>query len=94
MHVLIDGHEVGAPSQESGDDGNAIHVANVSLSAGAHSYELLRGQSNLLPDQNGSTAIDGLVLQPAGAIEAPIRKIEPRQWRSLCGQPLDWIEIG
>jgi hypothetical protein len=94
MHVLIDGRAVGAVSQESGDDGNVIHVADLSLSAGEHGYELVRGGGDLRPDDNGGAVIDGFVLQPMGMTDPPVRTIAASRWRSLCERPLDWIETG
>lgn len=94
LHVRIDGHAVGAVSQESGDDGTTIHVTNLTLDAGRHTYELVRGGGNLLPDDNGSTTIDGVVLQPTSARAARVLNVAPSGWRALCDQPLDWIEIG
>jgi hypothetical protein len=95
MHVLVDGHQVGAPSAESGDDGNVIDVARVRLSAGSHSIELLRYGGDLRPDDAGSTLIDGIVLESvgAGAESETVQSIAPSAWRSLCGQPLDWLEL-
>jgi hypothetical protein len=94
LQVRIDGRTVGSVEQESGDDGAVMHVTDLTLSAGRHSYEVIRGGGNLLPDDNGSSSIDGVVLQPIGASAPPVRKIATDEWRSLCGQPLDWIEIG
>ncbi len=93
MAVSIDGHEIGAPSQQSGGDGTAIRVATVQLAAGRHLYRLARGGGDLRPDDALSTGIDGFVLEPAGADESPVETVAPSAWRTLCGRPLDWIEL-
>lgn len=93
LKVLIDGRLVGAPSEQSGDDGSMIYVGRVTLRAGRHSFELLRGGGDLRPDDAGSSVIDGLVLEPAGAENESVKTIAPSRWRSLCGRPLDWVEI-
>ena len=93
LRVYIDGHLVGAPARQSGDDGTAIYVATLHLSAGPHTVTLLRGGGDLEPDDNGSTLIDGVVFEPSGASDAPVQQLAPSEWRTLCGRSLDWIEI-
>jgi hypothetical protein len=94
LKVSVDHHLVGAPSVQSGDDGTVIHVGDLYLDAGHHSFQLLRGGPSLGPDQDGSTAIDGVVLEPLGASaeSEQVRSIAPSAWHSLCGQTLDWVE--
>jgi len=93
LHVSIDGRQIGAPSQQTGGDGNVIEVASVSLSAGRHRFRLARGGGDLRPDDAQSTGIDGLVLEPQGAAAGRIGSIRPDAWRTLCGRPLDWLEV-
>lgn len=93
MDILIDGRTVGVAARESGDDGNVMHIADISLKRGKHTYELVRGGGDLSPDDNGSSVIDGVVFQAVSAARAPVRTIGPGRWRSLCGRPLDWIEV-
>lgn len=94
LRVYVDGHLVGAPTQQSGDDGTTIHVGTLHLSAGRHQVALVRGGGDLSPDDIGSTVIDGIVFEPEGAALPPVRSIAPADWRSLCGRYLDWIEVG
>jgi len=93
LEVEIDGRLIGAPSAQSGDDQTAIYVGAVTLGPGGHSLTLLRGGGDLRPDDAGSTAIDGAVLQPAGAERAGVQTVAPSAWRSLCGRSIDWLEI-
>nr|MBA3809935.1 hypothetical protein [Solirubrobacterales bacterium] len=93
LKLLVDGRLLGSPAAQSGDDGTTIHVARVSLSAGHHSVALLRGGGDLRPDDAGSTVLDGIVLQPLGVERGPVSSIAPSAWRSLCGRPLDWLEV-
>lgn len=95
LHVFVDGQQVGAPSEQSGDDGNVIDVGRVRLTAGKHLVTLLRYGGDLLPDDIGSTVIDGIVLEPVGggAESETVRSVAPSAWQSLCGQSLDWIEL-
>ncbi len=94
MRVYVDGRFLGAPSQQSGDDGTVISVAHVVLGAGHHTVALVRGGGDLKPDDQASTAIDGIVLEPAGAGLAPVQSVPAAQARTLCGVPLDWVELG
>jgi hypothetical protein len=93
LHVYLDGRLIGSPTHQSGDDGTMIHVGVVTLSAGKHSITLLRGGGDLRPDDNGSTVLDGIVLEPLGNQLASVTTVEPRQSRMLCGRSLDWIEL-
>jgi hypothetical protein len=93
LHVFIDGRSVGALTQQSGDDGTMMYVGTFTLTAGEHSLLLLRGGGDLLPDDAGSTIIDGIVFEPLGDEERSVQRIAPSAWRSLCGRLLDWIEI-
>jgi len=93
LKVLIDGRLVGAPAQQSGDDGTTVHVTDLYVSAGKHLLQLVRGGGDLRPDDNGSTAIDGVILEPVGAEAEPVGSIAPAQWRTLCGRSLDWLEL-
>lgn len=93
LHVTIDGREVGAPSAQSGDDGNMIDVALIRLSAGGHVIALRRGGGGVAPGDDSGTVIDGVYLAAAGAEQEPVATVLPQEWRSLCGRPLDWIEV-
>jgi len=93
LKVLIDGRLVGAPAQQSGDDGTTIHVTNLEVSAGRHLLQLVRGGGDLRPDDNGSTVLDGVVLEPVVAETEPVSSVAPGEWRTLCGRSLDWLEL-
>jgi hypothetical protein len=94
LEVQLDGRRIGAPSAQSGDDGTVIDVGSVNVRAGKHLIRLVRGGGDLRPDDTGSTVVDGIVLEPGGGAEAAaVRSIPANAWHSLCGQPLDWIEI-
>jgi hypothetical protein len=93
LHVLLDGRLVGTPTAQSGDDGTMIDVATVRLAAGSHTLRLLRGGGDLRPDDAGSTAIDGVVLEPLSNERESVQTIAPGAWRTLCGRSLDWVEI-
>jgi hypothetical protein len=95
LSVFVDGRLVGAAATQSGDDGNVMDVATVQLSAGKHLVRVLRKGGDLRPDDTGSSIVDGIVFEPlaAGAGGESIQRVPPAAWRSLCGRPLDWIEL-
>jgi len=74
--------------------GTVIDVGAVQVAAGKHSISLLRHGGDLRPGDAGSTVIDGVILQAGGGAEAEsVQSVAAGAWRSLCGQPLDWIEL-
>jgi hypothetical protein len=95
LSVFVDGRRVGAVAAETGDDGNVMDVATVQLSAGKHVVRILRGGGDLRPDDTNSSIVDGIVFEPlaAGAERESVQSVAPAAWRSLCGRPLDWIEL-
>jgi hypothetical protein len=90
---MVDRHTVGVPSAQSGDDGTMIDVATLKLTAGRHSFQLLRGGGDLRPDDAGSTVIDGVVLEALTAQRGLVQTVGADRWRSLCGRHLDWLEM-
>lgn len=93
LHVLIDGRQVAAPSTQSGGDGSMIDLGPVGLTAGHHQISLVRGGGSLNPGDAGSSLIDGIYLEPVGVEHETVTTINPAAWRSLCGRPIDWIEV-
>jgi hypothetical protein len=93
LRVMVDRHTVGVPSAQSGDDGTMIDVATLKLTAGRHSFQLLRGGGDLRPDDAGSTVIDGVVLEALTAQRGLVQTVGADRWRSLCGRHLDWLEM-
>lgn len=94
LHVSVDGHQVGAPSEIFGEDLNKYLVGTVSLSAGKHKLTMIRGGGSLQPGDKASTVIDGGILEPVAAERESVRSVAPSAWHSLCGRWLDWIEVG
>ena len=92
LAVSIDGRLVGSPSRQSGGDGTTIHVASVTLGLGRHTIAMVRGGGDLRPDDTGSSVIDGIVLEPHQT--QAVESLAPQAYRQLCGQRLDWVEVG
>jgi hypothetical protein len=89
----IDGHYAGSASHQSGGDGNMIRIGPVNLSAGRHRVEVARGGGGLEPGNDSGNLIDGIFSTQGVADAVLVATIAPSTWRSLCGRPLDWIEV-
>ena len=93
LHVSIDGHQVAAPRQEAGGDGNAISLGTIHLTRGSHDLQLVREGGGFTPGADAGAAVFGVYLEPLAAEHETVASIAPRDWHSLCGRQLDWIEI-
>jgi hypothetical protein len=87
---MVDGHQVGAVSAQSGGDGNMVYVTSRRLARGRHSVALVRGGGGPAPGDNSGTSIDGVYLQPASD---SVGTVPADHWRALCGRFLDWVEV-
>ncbi len=93
LHVSLDGRQVGAPSLQSGDDGNMIYAGSIHVPAGRHKILLLRGGGGPGPGNDAGTSIDGVFLATGTEESDKIAALRPAAWRSLCGRNIDWLEI-
>jgi hypothetical protein len=94
LHLIVDRQFVAAPTDMFGGDASKYLVATVTLKAGAHDLQIVRGGGGLGPGDNASSVIDGVIFEPVAAEQESMRTVEPPAWRSLCGRPLDWLEVG
>ena len=84
---------VGSVAYQLGSGGQFTEVGSVQLAAGDQPVQIRRPPSNLSPGNVASGELLGpLVLDRNGASPS-VHEIAPRQARSLCGAPLEWIEI-
>lgn len=93
LTVTVDGRVVGTPTRQSGGEGNMIDVGSVVLSPGAHEIALVRPGGGLAPGDNAGAFVDGVYLEPVGSERESVATVAPGQWRSLCGRPVDWLEV-
>jgi hypothetical protein len=96
--VSIDGRPLASISgQLTGvaTDPDTMAPLRVDLTAGPHRLTITRGSSSLLaPGSGGSAILDSIFLTPVGAGSQATLHITPTaQWRSLCEQRLEWIEV-
>jgi hypothetical protein len=97
--VSVDGRQISSISgQLTGvaTDPDTMAPLHARLSAGSHQVTITRGSGNpLAPGAGGSAILDSIFLTPAGAgSQARLHVTPAAQWRSLCGEPLEWIEAG
>ena len=95
--VSVDGRQLASISgQLTGvaTDPDTMAPLPIQLSAGSHRVTITRGSGNpLAPGAGGSAILDSIFLTPAGAgSQARLHVTPAAQWRSLCGEPLEWIE--
>ena len=72
-----------------------MRVADVGLGRGVHTFALEYPGSNLSPGsaENGLTNLTAIALEPAQAPASELITVAPGGAASLCGRPLDWIEL-
>lgn len=92
LTALVDGRPAGSVSAQTGGAGNALRFAEVDLTAGRHTIELVRGGGSLRPGDADATYLTGIALAPADSDDGPLRTIPLAQWRALCGGTYDWLE--
>jgi hypothetical protein len=96
--VSVDGRPLASISgQLTGvaTDPDTIAPLPVRLTSGDHRLTIARGTSDLLaPGSGGSAILDSIFLTPVGAGGRATLHVTPTAgWRSLCGRPLEWIEV-
>jgi hypothetical protein len=94
FEVAVDGRRVGRVKDELSGFSAYVHIANLFLTAGAHTVVLTHPHPNLTPGsaENVFTSISAITLQPqmpAGQLV----EVAPQQYARLCGRTLDWIEL-
>jgi hypothetical protein len=98
VSVSVDGHALSSIGGElDGNPHNPDTMAplRVTLAAGVHRLEIVRGGSNLLaPGDGGWAIVHQIFLTPADMPDVDtLTATPPARWRTLCGRRLDWIEV-
>jgi hypothetical protein len=92
VYVAVDGRIAGSVSGQN-TPGQWLKAATVLLSPGAHRVQVFRkaGRNHLGPGEWGIGTIGPVALWS----EAPehLRTLSPSDWRPLCGDSLDWVEL-
>ncbi len=62
--------------------------------AGRHTLTIARPGASLAPGDGGAATLAAIFLVPAGpAGEPALRSVPISRWRTLCGHPLQWVEV-
>jgi hypothetical protein len=94
FEVSVDGRALGGVKDELSANSTSIHIADVFLAPGVHTFVLTYPQANLTPGSGEPelTSISAIVLQPRRP-RSELVEVAPRQATRLCGRTLDWIEL-
>jgi hypothetical protein len=94
FEVSVDGNRVGTVKDELSASGGYVHVADLLLEAGVHTFALTYPHAGLTPGSgnNELTSLSAIALEPKSPASELI-EVAPRQASRLCGRQLDWIEI-
>jgi hypothetical protein len=95
FEVSVDGREVGRVKDELSAINGYVHVTNVFLAPGIHTFALAYPHSDLTPGsgENELTSLSAIALEPRQSPRSELISVKPGQAAQLCGRPLDWIEI-
>jgi hypothetical protein len=91
VNVLVDGRTIGTVD---GMDsiGQWAQAATIDMTAGRHEFAISRGGGRVFPgDGSTNSWIGYATLREVGP--EVLRTVPLAQWRSLCGQAADWIEL-
>jgi hypothetical protein len=106
FEVRVDGRRLGSvKDQLAGIPMGFISVGELYLSAGVHRLEYTYPHADLTPGDgetlgtgtyardSRNTLLAAVVLQPLQFPPSELISVPPAQARSLCGRPLNWVEI-
>jgi hypothetical protein len=98
VSVWVGRQLVGSVVHQLGSPGQFLKVGTVNLAAGDQPVQILRPASdlrpgNVVPGYAGTGELLGPLMLVRDSKPPAVREIAPQHARSLCGQPLEWIEI-
>jgi hypothetical protein len=97
LEVSVDGERRGTLKNELAlfSQMAYVHLADVFLAPGVHTFVFTYPHADLTPGSGGEyelTSLASITLQPK-SLASEMITVAPRQAASLCGRPLDWIEL-
>jgi hypothetical protein len=95
FEVSVDGHSEGRVKDELSAFNGYVHVADIVLEPGVHTFTLTYPHPDLTPGSgdNQLTSLNAILLEPQQSPATELIRVAPRAATTLCGRPLDWIEI-
>jgi hypothetical protein len=93
--VHVDGEPLGQVKDQLGNIGDYAFVGDIELSPGVHTVALTYPRANLTPGSGDdiNTLLTSIVLEPMQYPSTKLLTVPPADARSLCGRPLDWVEV-
>lgn len=95
LAVKVDGRAVGTVRNQLSNIGGYVSVASFYLTPGVHTFTFTYPHAGLRPGSgdNEFTTLAEIALQPLQTPRAAMLSVVPARARTLCGRPLDWIEV-
>jgi hypothetical protein len=93
LEVEVDGKHIGRVRYSLNGRGAAVRVAEVDLTVGRHVVELIRGGGDLHPGSGLRELFGPVVFAPVEQDPYRVGYVEPQQYRRLCTERLDWVEV-
>jgi hypothetical protein len=93
--VHVDGERVGAVKDQLSNIDGYVHIGNLFLAPGVHTFAITYPHANLTPGSgvSGFDTLSAIALQPRERPPSELIEVPGTQASTLCGRPLDWIEI-
>jgi hypothetical protein len=92
--VSVDGRSLGRVENEPSNLGQYVRVGKLRLSPGVHRITLVYPPADLTPGSGAETTVlAAIALQPMDAPATMMITVGPAAAQTLCGRPLDWVEI-
>jgi hypothetical protein len=97
LRIAVDGRPLGSLGAQLGGNSlvpNTLSPLSTRLAAGPHVLTIDRPAADLAPGDGGAALLSAILLTPAGPAGEPTLRAAPAaRWRSLCGRPLQWVEL-
>jgi hypothetical protein len=105
FEVRVDGRKVGAVKNQLAGYTHYVPVTQVYLTRGVHTFEYTYPHADLTPGDAETldvgeyapdvrfTSLSAVALQPLEFPPSELISARPANAKSLCGRPLDWVEL-
>ncbi len=96
FQVKVDGRSIGQAKDEIFDINGYVPMAKLHLTAGVHTIAITYPSADIWTPGTGNneyTTLQAIALQPLQFPRYEMLNVAPSDASSLCGRPLDWIEL-
>jgi hypothetical protein len=91
--VWIGRRMVGATPLDVGPPGQYVRIGQIMLPAGSAPVLIVRPANRSTAGEDATTQLLGPLVLTRTDAPPPVEEISPNKARSLCGRPLEWVEI-